>query len=109
MKTVTQNNQILALLQQRKDRGVNSFERLGKGIFAAQLPRCISDLRKQGHVIVVSLPLRDRSVNYFLLEGSLIRPANSKPLKIEPERANLASNRITYYKDANGIDYAKFL
>lgn len=63
---MTQNEQILSILVERGETGLNSFERLNGGVFAAQLPRCINDLEKLGYEIL-SIPQKNRSVNYVLM------------------------------------------
>lgn len=63
----TQNQYILSVLKERADKGLNSFERVNGGIYATQLPRCINDLRKQGHTIL-SRQEKDKSVTYYYQE-----------------------------------------
>lgn len=106
MKSATQQQKVLALLQQNER--VNSYD-LTYVHSIKQAPTRIKELREKGYTIL-SQTLPNKSVDYLLeREGSSIHLSKKTPLKIEPERAKLASKRITYYKDSNGIDYAKFL
>ena len=93
----TQNQQILELLTERGDKGINSFERLNGGIYAAQLPRCINDLRKLGHNILVSQPLKDRSVNYYLDTTPSIYSTPQKEALDEQKNPN--KGRVISYSD----------
>ncbi len=67
---MTQNQELLQLLIERKVQGVNSFEPFRNN--HRQLPRMVNDLRKLGHNIV-SLPNKDTSVTYVLTDSPITK------------------------------------
>ena len=96
---LTQQQTILALLQENEK--VNSYELTYKHSIK-QAPTRIFELKAIGYEIITSPINPDGSVDYTLLDSPVKKETH---LKIEPERAELASNKknpskgriITYY------------
>lgn len=85
----TQQKILLALLQENPV--VNSYDITYKHSIK-QGPTRIKELREMGYNIV-STPLKNRSVDYCLISGLSTSLPKSMTLKIEPEGANLASDK----------------